>query len=698
VSGTGSTGTGTTGTSGSTGLGGPFVSYDGGPRSEPTIDYDAGCTALQPKYDIGTAACVECTTDSDCPTGLVCDPNSSAFQYRCVQCDKTSDCPTGQVCDVPLISTLFWVGTDTCGPDCRGNASICQPGYCESDSGVCFDNSQVLVFQALPAPVYACGASIVTGWCLSDSDCALDGGGGACIFSDTAFPFSFVNNGFGYCVQCKVDGGDSQCPLPGQFCDGRGCAQDGTGFPQDGPAGACMFNCFLDAGACVANTYCLDAGPVTLDDGGGYTAGACVAGCLNDSNCGGATPVCVDGGICAQCGQNADCPDWAPGCGASNLCNACAQDTDCPVTEKCMASGQCGCYSSSDCPTDVPVCVGGDDAGTVGTCACLDSSLCQASNVCETRSPYAIIGTSGSGAQVGGVCISACAANADCASSVVATAGTICDSTTGYCVACLLDSDCNGSADPAQLWVTPSCVLYPDAGNPNGSPAQVTGGGQCGCSDTSQCNGGYTCASPGYLGSCQPPCSFANGIDSCTPVKSHPSECNSGYSPPPFCNTQTGSCQQCLDNYDCTSLTCGQPLCVNGICLACLTGDDCQAYQSFPAYACQANACGPSCTDVSQCPSDGGYSCIAGPPNGGNACLSSCVLGDDAGLGTVSDAGNPCPASAPLCISNPYASDPTAGICSQCLSAGDSLNCDGGGCVNGGSQYCDGLTCTGACY
>ena len=692
ASGSGSSGGSGSATTGGPSFGPPFVSYDGGPRSEPTINYDAGCTALQPKYSASAGACVECLSSSDCPTGRVCDLNTSAFQNRCVECARSSDCPTGEVCNVPQVDTVFWLGTDTCGPDCRGDASICQPGFCEGDAGVCYDNGTVFVFQQVPAPLYVCGAEIVTGWCMSDSDCALDGGGGACIFSTTAFPFSFVNSGFGYCVQCKVDGGSSSCSLPGEFCSGRGCADNGTGFPQDGPAGACTFNCFLDAGVCGLGTYCYDAGQVNLDDGGILTAGSCISGCLDNSNCGGATAVCVDGG-CAQCAQNTDCPDWAPGC-LNNACNGCGQDSDCPGTETCQGSGRCGCSSDQDCPLDVPVCVGAD-SGVAGTCGCLDSSRCETSFVCESRSPYSILG--GDSQPVGGVCIAACATNADCASTLIATAGPLC-SMAGYCVSCLMDSDCTAREDPSQPSSTPTCVLYPDTGNPNGVPAQVTGGGQCGCSDTSECNGGYTCANPGETGSCQPPCSFANGIDSCSPTKSHPDQCNGSYTPPPFCNTFTGTCQQCFDDYDCTGRTCGQPLCVNGACLACLTGDDCQAFQPFPAFACQANACFTSCSDSSQCPADGGFSCTAGPPSGSNVCLASCIPGDDAGLGTVSDAGNPCPAAAPFCVANPYAADPTTGICSQCLFAGDETSCDAGACVNGGSQYCDGLSCTGACY
>jgi hypothetical protein len=220
-------------------------------------------------------------------------------------------------------------------------------------------------------------------------------------------------------------------------------------------------------------------------------------------------------------------------------------------------------------------------------------------------------------------------------------------------------------------------VLYADGGNPNTSPTLYTGGGQCGCSDSSQCNGLYACQNAGYYGTCQPTCSYVNGVDSCTPQQTYPWWCPNNYYPGPYCNTYTGACQQCLDDYDCTSKNCNVPICNNGTCVGCITGDDCQ---TFPNNSCYYNNCNTYCSDNSQCPTDGGYTCQQTPNYYGNACLISCVMGDDAGMGTVSDAGNPCPTDAPLCVPNPNSSITGGGVCAQ------NFPCDYNTCSN--PSYC----------
>src|SRR5262249_1126339 len=152
-----------------------------------------------------------------------------------------------------------------------------------------------------------------------------------------------------------------------------------------------------------------------------------IPGCQNASNCAGLTPSCVDGG-CVQCSHSADCPDWAPGC-LNNLCNGCLSTADCPGTQQCQPNGRCGCSGDADCPVDVPSCVGADaDAGTSGVCACTDSVQCALGSVCDPRFPYAIANADNSGV-AGGVCIKACAANDDCATTPVGVGNAICETT-----------------------------------------------------------------------------------------------------------------------------------------------------------------------------------------------------------------------------------------------------------------------------
>jgi hypothetical protein len=721
TSGTSTTGSGTTGgstsgttTGGTTGgaLGGPYVPYDAGPRFEPPIDYDAGCTALYPiSVDAGyLVLCVGCLTNSDCAPGLLCD-NSPAFYGPvdlCVQCVTNTECPSGQVCNAfNYPAPDDWHGSDTCEPSCALDASICGVGFCESDSGICYNHYEVSYRE------WTCYPTFETGWCLSNNDCAGNDGGGACFFDTkpgsqmTFFPFTY--NGFGFCVGCLLDGGGG-C-APDQVCQAL-CPGD--------VGGNCVFNCFLDAGACGLGTYCVDAGPVGPDGG---PEGLCATGCGSNANCGGAAPICLDAGDptsgCVQCQTSADCPDWAMGC-VFNMCDTCAYDSDCPTPLFCGGSLRCNCYLGTDCPLDVPVCVGGNqDAGIGGQCACTGNSDCVNGLVCEMRAPYGVISEgpfsdTDEADTIGGACIPACVTNADCALSFAGTENSLCDTATGFCVPCVTDQDCTANADPNQPYVNPKCVLCdggyvapPNAQFPYNykGPPFFPGGGRCGCGTTSDCNGGYSChlvldhrRYPLQMlvpGTCGPPCTYANGLDSCAPELPYGTDFSPSLPPPvqlAFCNTETGSCQQCLDDYDCTNTYlsyCSDA----GFCFQCRSGDDCAG--AFPNNSCDQGFCEFYCIDSSACPTDGGYACFQGPVDGGIGCFIACVMGDDAGLGTVSDAGASCPPSSPLCVSNPHASDPTVGVCAQCWGAQDTTSCQPNGsllCGDGGERTeCEGV-------
>jgi hypothetical protein len=395
--------------------------------------------------------------------------------------------------------------------------------------------------------------------------------------------------------------------------------------------------------------------------------------------------VCSDGGTCVQCNSSTDCPDWRPGC-QYNYCGQCATNADCPGTEQCTY-GQCQCATSNDCPLDVPNCQ--DNS----TCACNANTDCPGGYVCETRYPFTVYDYNTYPAITGGACIPGCLTNSDCATLFDGTGdpNPVCDTTTGFCVPCVADTDCTAVEDPTQPWITPSCLAYADGGAPNTNPPLPTGGGICGCSDTSQCNGGYYC-STSYpapsSGACTPACNLPAGACQQAPYNG---SCPNNYQS--YCNTYTGQCQSCLDDYDCTGRNCGTPFCSDaGTCVGCFTGDDCQ---SFPNNSCYYGSCNNYCNDNSNCPTDGGYVCAPSPYYGNNTCQIQCVLGDDAGMGTVSDAGPACPSDAPFCVVNPYGSDSTVGTCGSCLYWGDSTNCDAttycGSC--GGYAYCYAYFC-----
>jgi len=273
-----------------------------------------------------------------------------------------------------------------------------------------------------------------------------------------------------------------------------------------------------------------------------------------------------------------------------------------------------------------------------------------------------------------GACIASCTgAAADYCADQFGTANPVCNPATGFCVPCLQDGDCTANA--SQPLLRPSCIPFADGGAVVfDQPFVLTGGGQCGCSDTAACDDGLTCADPSGPGECISPCTFSDGIDSCLGQN--------------FCNTFAGLCQQCLDDHDCIdvddSITGGfpAPICnAAGNCVECLDASHCPADRP----GCGLGVCG-FCSSVADCPPDAGFVC-AEPVNddfGHRQCMLPCVAGDDAGLGSVSDAGPACPASLPFCVG--LAGD-AGSACGECrgIESGDcnkeDTNCCGTFCA-----------------
>jgi hypothetical protein len=428
----------------------------------------------------------------------------------------------------------------------------------------------------------------------------------------------------------------------------------------------CQPSCLLDAGICSGGTYCTDAG-------------TCASGCQSAADCvgSGLGPICHQG-TCVECLSPANCPDYNAGCtpppfGGSAQCGICQNDQDCPGTH-CEAVGgqgfngnQCGCHSDTECQNlpqnDAPVCLGLSDAGFPkgsGLCACTDSSQCIQGFICEMRFPYTVTVNTPSGNYTGGACIPQCdlVGGTDCTTAGInptpfayppTPPDSVCDSSTGYCVSCSGDVDCYGS--PTAPAIAPSCVLYPNGIDPvSGEP---TGGGVCGCTDTSQCNDNYACWNPGFGGSCQPACTIVNGQDSCNPYRAY------GYDPPPtnpFCDTWTGACVQCLDSWGCTNVLVTQinglyaypgfaaPNCnANGNCVGCSSDADCPAN----APNCTQGFCG-FCTNNSNCFGDAGFTCVqTNGTQGAGTCIVTQCVGDANEIPT--DAGYACPTGYPYC-------------------------------------------------
>jgi Cys-rich repeat protein len=622
-----STGSTSSGTTSGTTTGGaptpPYQGFDSGTRPEPSIDVDAGCSALFPYFFAGDpfgAQCVQCRTDADCPSGLFCSPEQSGFPFVCAPCSEDAGvsygCPAGQVC-------FFGDAPPVCTTDCRDGGKSCVPGICDPDTGFCN-----------------------AGVCKQNSDCIVNGNG-ICITT------------YDYCAPCLPDGGG--CSGPNDLCDTFGCTPN-----------------------------CLDSGIKCQPTFNCASSGLCVYGCQSDSDCDPVyLPFCdhnTNPPTCGGCHDAADCPGSMPGCATPITCSAncpyvcgqCAGDGDCPVGLHCANNG-CRCETSAECQSalpDEPICIGLEDDGgsTLGACACLTSADCAIGQVCETRPPYQVSVLASQGNQFfGGACIASCTGGdaGYCATARIPGAE-VCNSSSGYCVPCLSDSDCTINA--SQPIETPNCVPYPDGLAPPpesmGSPL-ATGGGQCGCTSTASCDDGLTCNEFSSPGACQAPCTFVDGVDSCL------------FFSTAFCNTFTGLCQQCLRDFDCTNLsstmnalpttTCA----TDGECVQCTDPSQCPA--NLPGCSTQSTdssgyipqgTCG-FCGSVADCPADAGLVCARFKGYSSTQCLSACLPGDDAGMGSLSDAGPPCPASLPYCVQWALA-QPDAGFwCGECRNDSD---------------------------
>ncbi len=655
ASGTGTSGssTGATTTGGSTGAlttsggssggvmpAGPYVGYDAGPATGPVVDVAAGCTAARPIYLAHSAQCVQCLTDADCSNGLVCDLSSNS----CEVCSLFTNegCPSGQVCDHGGPGA-----SPTCIPPCAdAGPTACNPGVCR-------------VFTADGGSYSECDHST----CGTDSDCLVDGGG-VCNLNDSS------NR---QCMACRSDGGG--CTTPGDVCNTN------SWIPY------CQPSCRTDAGACPVNSSC-------------SANGLCAPGCVTSQNCGGSTPACDNHpgeNYCVACFTSPDCPDYAPGCVSYYECGYCAGDGACNGQH--CSEGVCSCESDSECPADAPTCIGLDAGGLSGLpplCGCTDSSQCQTGYVCETRNGNFVRNIAGSGGNgpysgVGGICLSACnqPGGTDCANMAIGIGTPYqslqCNQSTGYCVQCQQDSDC-----PTDK---PNCLLFANGldGLQSGV-AIATGGGVCGCSGTAACVNDEICVTPAAPLDGPPTCQAA-----CT-VGGGPNACSSSGAAP-FCDSWTGLCVGCLGDYDCTgALSAFNNVSANScdttrdVCIQCRQPSDCPARLPGCSTALETEGTCGYCQTTNDCPAGMGYQCTSVPVIGG-ACVVPCTPGDDAGLGTVSDAGLPCPTAQPYCTLV-FNGDPVDGgyqfLCSECLSVDDSSFDTNGTCDSG---FCAGTFC-----
>lgn len=634
--------------------------------------------------------CFQCLSDSDCANrGLPtydrnrprCDLASgvSGYQNFCVECVGNDDCAGNRAdpfCDLaaPLYSEVDapppdLVGFEACGPidtDCRVDGGPrCDPDqFCSLDSGVC-------TYGELP--------------CATDAECV----GRLANDQNQLIP---------YCV-------DGACgPCPSGTCEGF-CSFGETCRLDPHPDASVCSQPVSDCPPCQSSSDCAGLWPACVPaDGGNF------CGCSTDVDCADAGLTCLNPGTTSSyCGISCFSPG-APSCAAnapicepdSGLCTRCNFGDDCLNARSsagyvCTGDGVCGCFYSSDCPSN-EVCVPGNSFNACGppdqrcspaTCEAAlcnwDAGVCEGLNSSSPRSCLTdfdcTVAPQADAFCLGGTCVQ-CLDDNDCV--VTAPKGrtnrtfcceagdNVCSATQSHtCIeACDSSADCAGSTDGT------FCVVYDDAGqgmcrtgaclsnadcaaDPQGlycdrdsGPGYLLPAGGCGCFHDSDCPTGTLCDGNGSV------------LSSCT------TSCvDGGCAPGRICD-QSGVCRsRCDDGHTCDT---ADPLCDadnrlgnNGIpdpgvewCYACITSADCSSGQGCDATF---HICG-LCQTSSDCASG---VCAAGP-----TCLARCEAGV-CSAGQVCDTDN--------AVGN------GANLCYECLSP---IDCpDGEGC-NSATHRC----------
>jgi hypothetical protein len=301
----------------------------------PGFCNDRPCTsdtpcATSPYGHVCVNSTCGCTSDSDCPTGRMCDPNagycvenpcasdadcaSYGFGLKCQMtadgepycgCATDADCLTGLRCDARggdgayNVCTAPCTGSDNCanllrGPSCDTQSGLCG---CSADAD-CSDPAQTCDTTKL----------CITPPCTSDADCQSSTAGYRCDTSaGTCGCVADSDCDSGYV--CLTDSGT--CGDPGCASDAD-CQGSADGQVCDTSTGAC--GCATDADcqpgqACNAALYFCEGTPTGTSDGGpaddGSTGGSDGPGVDAPAvipDAGGP----VDGGAGADRGQGAD--------------------------------------------------------------------------------------------------------------------------------------------------------------------------------------------------------------------------------------------------------------------------------------------------------------------------------------------------------------------------------------------------------
>ncbi len=486
------------------------------------IFMDAG-TDAGPPSNVGS----ECGVDEDCvisgETGAcIEDPDLFPGGYCSGACSDAASCPDGSAC------VNFGRGQQFCVASCDPTVTTrqCRAGYgCSTNPmlsglclGGCFDDTDCASGLRCDRAGGLAGAcfdptSSIGAACEEDTSCPM---GTSCLAE------RFIGWPGGACASFE-------CDVPGD----TGCGAGATCVPASGVGFGVTSMCLA---SCTSDGECRDGWACRAVDGYPERR-VCRPACDSASDCSGGRVCNPALGICAS---PFDASQLGAMCSRRGGCTggSCLREADSGFPGAYCAYFGCTVGTDSTCPTGGACAPTADGAGI-----CLDA--CAADADC-TRPGYACRNVDGANPMSSRACLPACTSDMHCANM-----GFVCNVGTGRCTApfvasalgepCAGASECVGGtclSEAGSGWPAGTCT-YPGCGLMGGGATCPTGGvcvddlagdpaiGRCVDACTvgamTGCRPGYACVAltmGGTEGACQPACTAAScsGGRTCNPM------------------------------------------------------------------------------------------------------------------------------------------------------------------------------------
>ena len=316
--------------------------------------------------DGGDGCAADCSYVDDVANGGSCGVNAACVSGFCdsgtCACDGNADCAGGEVCDTSEAPNACETA-NTCGNGTVEGSEVCDDGDTDGGDGC---SSGCLVENG-----GACtGNGDCVNTCIGSTCSGAVANGETCDTGDDDDCTSSICES----TTCEPCEDDQSNPTTDNGCSG------GTSFClTSGGAGA--FECVecLSTSDCGINNFC-------------NASSACVGGCVDDGDCGGAIPACdlSDGssGTCEVCVNDASVVAEDNGCDASGGTPICAVSSSAEAADDAGGSECRTCIDDSagragdlGCDGATPFC----DTVSTGTCmVCVDDSNCPGVQVCTT--------------------------------------------------------------------------------------------------------------------------------------------------------------------------------------------------------------------------------------------------------------------------------------------------------------------------